>query len=129
MNGIKAVIYEIQSCKNLHIVTFKCFDDYLTMMSLDLDSSIKVGVSVKLVVKPSSIAIAKDISGELSYSNQLWCKVLSVEDGELLSSIKLKYFDFELESIITRKSSHRVAINEGDDIIALIKASDLSIME
>jgi molybdopterin-binding protein len=99
------------------------------MMSLDLDDQIKVGSKVKLVVKPSHVAIAKNFCGDVSYSNILKATVLNCENGQLLSSVKLKYFDTTLESIITVASSNRMDIKEGDEVVAFIKASEISIGE
>jgi molybdopterin-binding protein len=99
------------------------------MMSLDIDTNIKVGTRVRLVVKPSHIAIAKNFSGEVSYSNILKVTVMSCENGKLLSSVKLKYFDTALESIITVNSSKRMDLKEGDEVFAFIKASEISIGE
>jgi molybdopterin-binding protein len=99
------------------------------MMSLDLDNRIKVGTKVRLVVNPSHIAIAKDLRGMVSYSNQLKSTIINIENGLLLSSIKLAVEDLILESIITLNSSQRLDLKIGDNVTLLIKASDLSILE
>jgi len=129
MSSIIATISSIENCDSLHVVKFECNSQTLSMMSLDIDSSIKVGTKVKLVVKPSHVAIAKNFSGEVSYSNILRTTILSCENGQLLSSVKLKYFDTVLESIITVSSSKRMDLKEGDEVFAFIKASELSIGE
>ena len=98
-------------------------------MSLDLDSEIGIGTKVKLTVKPSHIAIAKNFTGEVSYANQLECSVVSIDNGVLLSSVGLRFVDTPLESIITLNSSKRMNLNIGDSVIAFIKSSELSISE
>jgi len=129
MSNLIASVKDIQKCDSLHIVKFECYSQTLSMMSLDLDEQIKVGSKVKLVVKPSHVAIAKNFSGDVSYSNILKATVLNCENGQLLSSVKLKYFDITLESIITVASSNRMDIKEGDEVVAFIKASEISIGE
>ncbi|WP_373073027.1 molybdopterin-binding protein [Sulfurimonas sp.] len=129
MSSIIAKVSSIENCDSLHIVKFECNSQTLSMMSLDIDSRIKTGTKVRLVVKPSHVAIAKNFSGEVSYSNILKVKVMSCENGQLLSSVKLKYFDTTLESIITVTSSKRLDLKEGDEVLAFIKASELSIGE
>jgi molybdopterin-binding protein len=99
------------------------------MMSLDIDPKIEIGTKVKLIIKPSHVAIAKDLQGEVSYSNILKSKIISCHNGEVLSSIKLGYFDATIESIITLNSSKRMGLKEGDEVLALIKASEISIGE
>jgi len=129
MSNLIASVKDIQKCDSLHIVKFECYSQTLSMMSLDLDEQIKVGSKVKLVVKPSHVAIAKNFSGDVSYSNILKATVLNCENGQLLSSVKLKYFDTTLESIITLNSSKRMNIKSGDEVVAFIKASEISIGE
>ncbi|MEA3554539.1 MAG: TOBE domain-containing protein [Campylobacterota bacterium] len=129
MSNLIATIKKISACDSLHIVEFDFFDQTLSMMSLDLADNLKVGTKVKLIAKPSHIAIAKNFSGEVSYSNRLNLTISSIENGKLLSSIQLSFFDTTLESIITLNSSKRMNLQVGDNVTAFIKASELSIGE
>lgn len=129
MNTLVAKVKEINSIDNLNIVKFDFNGTTLSMMSLELKKYVKVGARVKLTTKPTYIAIAKDFNGEVSYSNQLHVKIVHVENGELLSNIKLQTDDTILESIITRDSSDRMNLHVDDEVTAFIKANELSIME
>ena len=129
MSSIIATVKNIKNSDSLHIVKFECNSQTLSMMSLDIDEKIKVGTKVRLVVKPSHIAITKNFSGDVSYSNILKATILSCENGELLSSVKLKYFDTTLESIITVDSSKRLDLKKDDEVSVFIKASEISIGE
>ncbi len=129
MSTILATVSHIESCESLHIVKFDFHGETLSMMSLDLNKNVKIGAHVKLVIKPTHTAIAKDLSGEMSYSNQLNSQIVSIDNGQLLSSIKLSYFDAILESIITLSSSKRMHLSVGDKVCVLIKANELSIGE
>ena len=135
MSQLIATVKNIESVDNLNIVTFICNDEILKMMSLDLNDTIEVGKRVVLVCKPTSIALAnptmdhKVFSEMLSYANQIKVKIVSMDVGCLLSSIKLQFGDFLLESIITSASVERMTLNENDELLALIKANELSIQE
>ena len=135
MSQLIATVKNIESVDNLNIVTFVCNDETLKMMSLDLNDTIEVGKRVVLVCKPTSIALAnptmdhKVFSEMLSYANQIKVKIVSMDVGCLLSSIKLQFGDFLLESIITSASVERMTLNENDELLALIKANELSIQE
>ena len=129
MSTLKAKITDIQGVDNLHVVKFDFFGHSLSMMSLELKNNVQVGSNVVLKTKATSIAIAKDFSGELSYANKLKSKIVAIQNGELLSSIKLQTNDAILESIITKDSSISMNLNIGDDVIALIKANEISIVE
>ncbi|BFU78722.1 hypothetical protein ALC152_19370 [Arcobacter sp. 15-2] len=127
MNKLIATVANIQKCDSLHIVKFDFCGQTFAMMSLELNETIQIGTKVSLVVKPTHIALGKNVDGELSYSNQLKCVITSIENGQLLSSVKLAFFDTTLESIITVNSSKKMNLQVGDTVTAFIKASDLSI--
>lgn len=129
MSQITAVITDIESVDNLNIVKFDFSGQPLKMMSLGLSEDVAVGKRVILGVKPTHIAIGKDLSGLLSYSNQIPSKIISCEHGKLLSSIKLSVQDIMLESIITLESALRMDLKEDDEVTIMIKASQLSILE
>jgi len=129
MSNLIATVSEIKTHDMLHIVEFKCQKKSLYMMSLDLTDDITIGKKVKLTIKPSHIAVAKDFTGEISYSNKLDCTIISIENGKLLSSLKLDFLGFILESIITLNSSKSMNLKEGDRVTAMVKASELSIIE
>ena len=129
MNILIATVTKIDTIDNLNIVKFDFSGQALSMMSLDLSEDIQIGTKVKLITKPSYIAIAKEFSGMLSYSNQLKAKIKELENGKLLSSVKLQIEEFVLESIITFESSKKMDLKVGDDVTAFIKASELSILK
>lgn len=124
-----ATVSQIDNCDSLHLVKFECNGEILSMMSLDLSDDITIGTRVKLLIKPTHVAIAKNFSGKVSYSNKLETTIASVENGQLLSSIKLKFYDALIESIITLNSSQMMELKVGDKVTAFIKASELSIGE
>jgi len=127
MNRFNATVTRIQTKENLHVVNFEFTSHKLSMMSLDLDEALKVSSLVELSVKPTHIAIAKEFIGVVSYSNQLDAKIVEIENGELLSNIKLSVSDVNFESVITKNSSTRMNLEVGDMVKIFIKASELSI--
>jgi len=129
MSLINATITEIQSVDSLNIVSFDFSGIPLKMMSLDLNDEMQVGRDVTLNVKPFHITIVKDFYGDISYSNKLNAVVKSCEDGELLSSVKLRVNGVVFESIITKELALEMELKVGDNVIVMIKANDLSIQE
>ncbi len=129
MNRIDAVVTTIDSFENITIVSFEAASQPMRMMALELDKSLVVGSKVTLGVKASNIALAREFSGILSISNQLKVTIESINNGKLLSSIKFSFAGSLIESIITRESVSRMNLQTGTNIIALIKSSELSILE
>jgi len=129
MNKIEAKVVEIQSMDNLTIVSFEANKQQMQMMALGLNMKVEIGSRVILGAKATNIALAKSISSMISISNQLACVVESLKKGELLCSVKLRFHHTIIESIITMNSMKKMDIQVGETIIALIKSSELSILE
>ncbi|NQY52441.1 MAG: TOBE domain-containing protein [Campylobacteraceae bacterium] len=128
MNNLEAKVISIQSVEDLNIVKFEFENHILSMMSLGLKDT-KINSRVILSANPSHIAIAKDFSGLLSYSNQIKTKITNIEMGELLCSIELEIGKHKLNSLITASSAQRLNLKTNDEVLALIKASELSIKD
>lgn len=128
MNTLKAQVTQIDSMDNLTIVKFDYEGTALSMMSLGL-KDVKVGSQVILSINASHIAIGKDLKGDISLSNRFDCIIKALDKGKLLSSLKLSINDDCLSSIITTSSVNRLNLNVGDEVQALVKASEISIKE
>jgi molybdate transport system regulatory protein len=129
MNRLRALVTHIAGEQNLHIISFDYEGVSLKMMGLDLPKGLHVNTHVILGIKPSHVAIAKNLSGELSYSNQLHARIKSIENGKLLSSVVLHVKGSEVQSFITLSSSTRMNLCVGDEVTLLIKASELFVLE
>ena len=124
MKNLIATVSQIESCDNLHIVKFDLNGQTLKMMSLDLNDNIVIGRKVILGCKPSSVAIGKEFSGIVSYSNQIPVTIEDIEIGKLLCSLKVKFKESSLESIITKESFEKMELKKGDEISILEVLND-----
>lgn len=129
MNRIDAIVTAIDNFENITIVSFDAAEQPMRMMALELDKSLVVGSKVTLGVKASNIALGRGLSGMLSISNQLKVSIESINNGHLLSSVKFSFAGSLIESIITRESTLHMNLQADMNIIALIKSSELSILE
>ena len=129
MNHIIARITKIESVDNLNLVTFDFHGRALKMMSLDLREDIQVAKEVLLTIRPTHLMVAKKLSGKLSISNNIPVKVISIEDGKLLSSVKVTCNDIILESIMIVESIAHMELKVSDDVRIMIPESELSIVK
>jgi molybdopterin-binding protein len=129
MSSFIATVLSVQNSKSLHVVKFKYYEQTLCMMSLQLNSNIQKGVKVKLSVKPTHVVLAKNLNSEISFENRLETTIVSIDSGELLSSVKVSSYDSFIEAIITKESEKKMDLKIGDEVLALIQASELSIVE
>ena len=129
MNKLPARVSQIEGEQNLHIVSFEGDGYSLKMMGLDLPQGLEVNAHVLLGVKSSHVAIAKNLTGKLSYSNQINAVVETIEEGKLLCNVLLRVNDFVVQSIITTSSARRLSLGVGDEVVLLMKASELFVLE
>lgn len=129
MSQLIATIKNIKNVDSLNIVEFDFFGNTLKMMSLELNKDVQIGRKVILGVKATNVIISRNLVEEISLSNQLKATIKSIENGELLSSLYLESNNTFFESIITVDSSKRMNLKKDDEIVILIKASDISIKE
>ena len=88
---------------------------------------LEVGQNVRLVFKETEISLAKDLSGRISMRNRMKCVVVSINRGELLSSITLQYQKFIIHSAITTRGVDSLELEVGDNVEALVKANEISL--
>jgi len=127
MNQLQATIIEINNVESLHSLLLNFGKQNIHILTLELDPKLTIGSVVKLRVKSTDIAIAKDILGLLSFDNQLDAKITAINSGQILSSIRIHIEGFELESIISKEASYCMRLEVGDTIKVLIQASEISI--
>ncbi|MDR0579484.1 MAG: transporter [Campylobacteraceae bacterium] len=128
MSKIRASVVEIIGKQEVHIVRFDHFGQQLAMMSLELPRHLKTGDDVILSIKPSSVGIAKNHSGEFSFSNKLHVKIAKLDVGGILCLAKLEMKSgFYIESLLTAESAKRMNLNVTDEVSAFFKASELSL--
>ncbi|MCK5854325.1 MAG: TOBE domain-containing protein [Sulfurovaceae bacterium] len=127
MNQFMATVTKIEHIENLHLVSLEVGNQSIKMISLELNELLELDKVVKLNLKSTNIAIAKNFTGMISYANQLSAKVTEVNNGILLSSIQLLVEGFTLESLITLESSLELELCVDDEVVVLIKESEISV--
>ena len=128
MCKVKACVVDILCNDTLNLVVLAIGSENLKMVSLELPK-IEIGTEVLLSIKPTFVALAKNLSGELSYSNMLDATIETIEMGEILCSVTLVCNGYALESIITKESAVAMKLHKNDKVTALIKATEISICE
>ncbi|HHD84252.1 MAG TPA: hypothetical protein ENK93_05175 [Campylobacteraceae bacterium] len=129
MNRLKARVEKIEAADTLHIVTFLWEGVTIRMVSLNLDAGIVPGKEVMLGVNFSSVAIAKDLGGSVSYTNQVAARIAETEEGELVTVVRMQIGATELAALITTGAFRRMQLKVGDSVTAIIKANDLFLEE
>ena len=64
---------------------------------------------------------------DISARNQLRARVTAITADGVMAEVRLQIGDQELVSVITRASAERLALREGDEVLAVIKSTEVMI--
>ncbi len=90
---------------------------------------LQTGNTIELVFKETEVSLAKNLSGMISMRNRMKCTVLQIERGELLSKVSLQFQKYTITSAITTRSVNSLDLKIGDEVEALVKANEVSLMK
>lgn len=87
-----------------------------------------VGMPVTLLFKETEVSLAKNLSGLISMRNRIPVTVTAIERGRLLTKVTLDFSGHAIESVITTRSSHALALAVGDSVEGLVKANEMTLV-
>ena len=129
MNRIPARITNIQVHEGVSCVTFDAFGESLTMISLELPQGVERAKEVVLGIKSTHIAISARKLPEAAISNQIPMTIGKITEGAVLASIRLRFKDVAIESVVPKAALENLSFAPGDTAVALFQASELSILK
>ena len=85
------------------------------------------GDAVTVLVKATDVMLAKGSKtfDELTTRNQIAGKVTAVETGSVIAEVQIQIEGGELVAAVTRHSVERLGLSRGDDVVALVKATEV----
>ncbi|MFL1706042.1 molybdopterin-binding protein [Campylobacter sp. MOP7] len=132
-NQLQAEITEVKTGVVNSLIVSKLRGGEIVKATVTVESEkaldLKVGKKIVYLFKASSIIVAKGENElKLSATNQIKGKVVSVKEGAVNSEIDIKIAGGDkLSAIITNESTKSLALKAGDDVVAVIKASQIII--
>ncbi|WP_297455524.1 TOBE domain-containing protein [Persephonella sp.] len=133
MNKISGEIVEISSSENISLIAVNTGSRILYSLVVETPETakyLKIGEKIYLLVKETEIALAKDMqSCQTSFLNQINCTVEKIISGKVLSKIVLNCETCQLKSILPSKAIKQMSLKENENVVALIKANEITIME
>jgi molybdate transport system regulatory protein len=132
MNKLPGRISRIQQSSSIILVDVDVDGHVFSAMLIESATRqewLQEGHPVDLVFKETEISLGKNLSGLISLRNRMKCRVLQIERGELLSIISLAFQNFTIVSAITTRSVEMLDLKIGDEVEALVKANEVSLMK
>jgi molybdopterin-binding protein len=132
MNQLRGRILTISSSDHVSLVDVEVMDSIFTATLLETPDDapyLKSGNVVNILFKETEVSLAKGLTGLISLRNRVMTTVEKVNCGVILSEVVLDYHGSRIISIITTGSVKRLNIQPGDQVEALVKANEVSLME
>lgn len=132
MNKLPGTIRKIQQSGALILVDVDVNGHSFSAMLIESAQKVEwlsEGNFVDLVFKETEVSLAKNLSGMISMRNRMKCTIRQIERGELLSKIDLRFGDYTIASAITTRSVDALNLKVGDEVEALVKANEVSLMK
>jgi molybdate transport system regulatory protein len=86
------------------------------------------GMPVTLLFKEAEVSLARHLSGMISLRNRIPGTVTSMDQGKLLTRVRLAAGRHEIESVITTRSAMALGLAIGVQAEALIKANEVTVV-
>jgi molybdopterin-binding protein len=132
MNRLLGTIAAIESNEHLSLVDVVAGQDTFTAMLMETPLNapyLKVGNTVAILFKETEVSLAKNLSGQISLRNIIRGTVRQIRRGDILCEVVLDRTGQTITSIITTRAVKRLELQEGDEVDALVKANEVSLME
>lgn len=131
MNKLTGIITQIQQSGAILLVDVDVDNHRFSALLIESSGKpewLQQGRTVNLVFKETEVSLARNLSGLISMRNRMMCIIQKVERGELLSKITLQFLNHTITSAITTRAVDSLQISAGDEIEALVKANEISLM-
>lgn len=132
MNKLSGTIIKIQQSGAILLVDVEVDGHGFSAMLIESASQpdwLQVGNTIELVFKETEVSLAKNLSGMISMRNRMKCTIQHIERGVLLSKIRLKFQEYILTSAITTRAVDTLELKVNDEVEALVKANEVSLMK
>ncbi len=95
----------------------------------DTASYLTKGNIVKVIFKETEVIIGKGVEHAVSMQNKVIGKIITIENGELLSKLTINIGIDNIVSIITKNAVDELQLSVDEEITAMIKTNEIMLSE
>ncbi|MEJ2554062.1 MAG: TOBE domain-containing protein [Gammaproteobacteria bacterium] len=131
MNRLPGVVTAIQSAGQVALADVEVRGGAMSALLMESDAEagrLKPGAPVLVLFQEAEVSLAKHLAGLISLRNRLGTRIKQVDKGGVLTRVALDYHGHEIVSIITTRSAERLQLAAGDEVEALIKANEVTLV-
>lgn len=131
MNKLPGIVIKIQQSGAVLLVDVEVEEQTFSALlieSVQQPEWLIIGNNVDVVFKETEVSLAKNLSGQISMRNRMKCSVEAIERGDLLIKIDLNFKNNPISSAITTRAVDSLKLEIGEEVEALVKANEVSLM-
>lgn len=128
MNILEGKITAINGEPSLSIVKVLVHGHTFSSVVLDSPDTVaylREGNCVKLLFKETEVVLGVPGEFRISLQNKLLCRIKKIHRGKILSRVELDFNESHLESIVTLRAIQDLELEEGQEVIAMIKTNEV----
>ncbi|NJK87496.1 MAG: TOBE domain-containing protein [Bacteroidales bacterium] len=132
MNKISITITNIEEDNGLLLIDLHADNFHLSALLINTGEKpfwLKPGNKAVAVFKGNGGFSCKNLQGMISLRNKLPCRIEKFEAGKILSLVTLRFGQYTIQSAITSRSAEMLGIKPGEEVLALIKSNEVSLMK
>jgi molybdate transport system regulatory protein len=132
MNKINVTIKEVKCSGGVILVEMVAEDCPVSALLIDSTVNpnwLKKGNNIFAIFKETEVSIAKDFSGKISLRNKLPCIVKNIKRGQLIGIVSMQFLQYTINAAITSGSIDMLDLKIGEEVTALIKANEITLMQ
>lgn len=131
MNRLPGTITAIQRAGHVALADVEVSGSIMSALLIEgiaMATPLKPGTVVQVLFQETEVSLAKQLAGIISLRNRLSACVTRIDMGEILTRTTLDYHGHQIISIITTRSAQRLSLAVGDEVEALIKANEVTLV-
>lgn len=132
MNRLKGTIRGIASSESVSLVEIDVGGHRFFSVVLERPDDhpyLGEGREILLLFKDTEVALAKGPRGRISILNAAGGTVRTIERGAVLTRVALDFEGHAVASVVATRSVEELDLAEGDTVLWLVKANEVSLME
>lgn len=128
MNKLAGFIKEIKTCDEILQVFIDINGKIFTSLILSSNEKYEINQKVNILFKETEVMIASKDS-KISARNAFLSKILSIQNGEILSAVKFDFLDENIDCIVTKNAVLDLGCKINEEFIWFVKSNEISIQK
>ena len=128
MNKLSGFIKEIKTCDEILQVFIDINGKIFTSLILSSNEKYEINQKVNILFKETEVMIASKDS-KISARNAFLSKILSIQNGEILSAVKFDFWGENIDCIVTKNAVLDLGCKINEEFIWFVKSNEISIQK